>query len=99
MEVLSCKTSFDSEIFTYNNYGRSTYYPALRTYLHQIIILNLKIYTDGTVVQFPNLDMLPGTKHHEQLYSSICIVHESDFCEFLCKYTELYSISNLFSRI
>ena len=45
----------------------TTNYPALRTYQHQITILNLKIYSDGTVVQFPNLSLLPGTKRHDQL--------------------------------
>ena len=31
---------------------------------HSVIF---QLYSDGTVVQFQNLDLLPGTQHHGQL--------------------------------
>ena len=34
--------------------------------------IQLHVYSDGTVVQFPNLDLLPGTQRHGQLGSLAC---------------------------
>ena len=31
-----------------------------------------QLYSDGTVVQFPNLDLLPETQRHGQLGSLVC---------------------------